>query len=173
VHLARRAAGNDIVLDSEKLLAHEDLDQLLNSLLPFAQEMLAKHGEFFPFGGYLDVGGRIAHVNGWTGEEQPPSQQIIDLISAGLREQANRGDIRASGICVDVLTTPPGETQKRDAISVRLEHTNGESVVVLLPYRKSASGEYEYGELFAVRGTHYIFPPHGGNNRTGEPDGGR
>lgn len=27
-------------------MAHPDLNQLLNALLPFAQEMLAKHGEF-------------------------------------------------------------------------------------------------------------------------------
>src|SRR5947207_3237886 len=58
-------------------LAHEDLNELLNASLPFAQEMLAKHGEFFPFGRSMDVGGGIAHVAGWTGEEQPPSQEVI------------------------------------------------------------------------------------------------
>ena len=143
-------------------MAHEDLNQLMNELLPFAQELLGKHGEFFPFGGYVDGGGGIAHVGGWTGEEQPPSQDVIDVINAGLRERAQRAEIRASGLCVDVLTIPPGETQKRDAISIRLEHANGESVVVFLPYRKSESGDYEYGELFAVRGTHDVFRPHGG-----------
>jgi hypothetical protein len=134
----------------------------MNELLPFAQQMLAKHGEFFPFGGYVDVGGGIVHVGGWTGEEQPPSQEVIKVINAGLRERAERGEIRASGLCVDVLTVPPGETQKRDAVSIRLEHANGESVVVFLPYRRSASGDYEYGELYAVCGTHDVFRLSGG-----------
>jgi len=129
----------------------------MNALLPFAQEMLSKYGEFFPFGGYVDEGGGISHVNGWTGEEQPPSQEIINLINAGLRERAKRGEIRASGLCIDVLTIPPRETQKRDAISVRLEHANGESVVVFLPYRRSATGEYEYDEVYAMHGTQEVF----------------
>jgi membrane protease YdiL (CAAX protease family) len=30
-------------------MAHQDLNELLNALLPFAQQMLEKHGEFFPF----------------------------------------------------------------------------------------------------------------------------
>jgi hypothetical protein len=29
-------------------MAHPDLNQLLNSLLPFAERMLAEHGELFP-----------------------------------------------------------------------------------------------------------------------------
>ena len=140
-------------------LAHEDLDELLNALLPFAQEMLAKHGEFFPFGGYMDVGGGIAHVAGWTDEEQPPSQDVIDIMVGGLRQQAERREIRAAAVCLDVRTTPPGQTEKADAICVRLEHSNGEAVDVFLPYRRGQSGEYEYGELFAGRGKHDIFRP--------------
>jgi hypothetical protein len=143
-------------------VAHEDLNLLMNELLPFAKQMLATHGEFFPFGGYVDVRGRITHVGGSTGEEQPPSQAVIDVINGVLRERAERGEIRASGICVDVLTIPPGEAQKRDAVSVRLEHVNGESVIVFLPYRAAPAGGYEYGELFAIRGGHDVFRSAGG-----------
>jgi hypothetical protein len=89
-------------------LAHEDLNQLMRELLPFAKQMLAEHGEFLPFGGYVDVGGGITHVGLWTGEEQPPSQEVIDVINAGLRERAERREIRASGLCADVLALPPG-----------------------------------------------------------------
>jgi hypothetical protein len=109
----------------------------------------------------MDVGGGIAHVGGWTGQEHPPSQELVDVINAGLRERAERGEICASGLCVDVLTIPPGETQKRDAISIRLEHANGESVVVFLPYRRSETGKHEYGKLFAMRGPREVFRPHG------------
>ncbi len=79
------------------------------------------------------------------------------MIIGGLRQQAERGEIRASALCIDVLTIPPGEKEKTDAISVRLEHANGESVIVFVPYRKLTSGEYEYGDLFAMRGTHDVF----------------
>ena len=142
-------------------MAHEDLNKLLNALVPFAQEMLAKHGEFLPFGGYMDIGGGIAHVGGWTGDEQPRSQEVIGVMVKGLHQQAERQEIRAAAICLDVRTTPPGHSEKTDAISVRLEHANGEAVDVFLPYSKAPSGEYEYGELFATRGEQYIFRPPG------------
>jgi len=40
-------------------MAHPDLDQLLNAVLPFAQQMLSKHGEFFPFGASMTIDGEI------------------------------------------------------------------------------------------------------------------
>ena len=115
-------------------MAHEDLNRLLNELLPFAKQMLDKHDEFYPFGGYVDAGGGIGHIGAWTGSEHPPSQEVLDASVRGLRAMAERGEIRASAIVVDVLTVPPGESEKRDAISVRLEHENGEAVVVFVPY---------------------------------------
>ena len=58
-------------------MAHEDLNRLLNELLPFAKQMLDKHDEFYPFGGYVDAGGGIGHIGAWTGSEHPPSQEVL------------------------------------------------------------------------------------------------
>jgi hypothetical protein len=76
--------------------------------LPFAQEMLRKHGEFFPFAGSMSTSGEIAHVGGYTGDERPSSQEVIDLLIDGLRERATSGDLRAAAICLDVRTIPLG-----------------------------------------------------------------
>jgi hypothetical protein len=43
-------------------MAHPELDELLDTLLPFAQQMLQKHGEFFPFGAAMTSSGEIRHV---------------------------------------------------------------------------------------------------------------
>ena len=43
----------------------------MNAVLPFAEQKLAKHGEFFPFGGVMKTGGEITHVAGYDGREQP------------------------------------------------------------------------------------------------------
>jgi len=56
-----------------------------------------------------------------------------------------------------VRTVPPGQTQKTDAILVSMEHAEGEPVDAYLPYQKMANGQYEYGELFLVRGEPRIF----------------
>src|SRR5882762_1072726 len=45
--------------------------------------------------------------------------------------------LRAAGICYDVLTVPPGEDQKRDAVCCGLEHYSGETVNVFVPYVKA------------------------------------
>jgi hypothetical protein len=52
-------------------------EQLMNSALPFAQQMLSEHGEFHPYGETLQVDGKILSVAGYDGRERPPSQQII------------------------------------------------------------------------------------------------
>ncbi|UCG46747.1 MAG: hypothetical protein JSU94_14730 [Phycisphaerales bacterium] len=138
-------------------MAHPDLDELLNALYGAAREMLAKHGEFFPFGACTDVNGEVALVGGHTGDERPPSQEVIDVITAGLKDRAGKGEIKAAGICFDASVIPPGESRKVDAICARLEHSNGESALVFLPYRKSWFGRTKYGRLFAKQGGHDIF----------------
>jgi hypothetical protein len=82
-------------------MAHPDLDQLLNALLPFGQQMLSRHGEFFPFGSAMTVDGKIEAHAAYDGDEQPPSQQLIDLLTQGFRQQATAGQIRAAAICYD------------------------------------------------------------------------
>jgi len=80
-------------------MANPDLEELLNTLVPFAQQMLSEHGEFYPFGASIDAPGELACVAGDTGEEQPDSKEVIDLLVRGFREEAKRGRIRAAAIC--------------------------------------------------------------------------
>src|SRR5262245_16023188 len=107
-------------------MAHPDYDDLLNALIPFAQDMLKKHGEFFPFGAAVNSEGEIELAQADDGTEQPESTELIDMLQQGFREEAERGAIRASAICMDVRIVPPGETEKSDAISLHLEHRDDE-----------------------------------------------
>jgi hypothetical protein len=50
-----------------------------------------------------------------------------------------------------------GEIDKVDAVCARLEHVEGQSVEVYLPYRKERLSEYAYGEIFATPGEARIF----------------
>jgi hypothetical protein len=131
-------------------MAHPDLDRLLNAVLPFAQEMLAKHGEFFPFGASIASDGEIVCHGAYNGEEHPPSQELIDLLTQAFRQQAASGQIRAAALCYDVRTTPPGHVEKMDAICVSAEHENGESADVFLPYKKGWFGKISYGTIFGA-----------------------
>lgn len=138
-------------------MAHPDLDELLNALYDRAVYLLNKNGEFFPIGATIDEAGELNNCAGYTGKEQPPSQEIIDLLEAAFRQQVDRGELRAAGICLDARVTRPGQSEPQDAICARLEHRTGENVEVYLPYRKLADGTLEYGELFASRLDGVIF----------------
>jgi hypothetical protein len=136
-------------------MAHPDLDALLNALLPFAQEMLTKHGEFLPFGASISKKGDRSVAAGDAGVERPESQVVIELLIDGFR--GARRKLRAAGVCYDVLAVPPGEKRKTDAICARLEHEAGEAVSVFLPYKKGRRGKVDYGEIWGAPDERTIF----------------
>src|SRR5262245_118669 len=138
-------------------MANPDFESLLNSLLPFAQEMLAKHGEFFPFGMTMSLEGQIAAEAAYDGTEQPASEELIQMLTQTFRHKASMNLIRAAGICCDIRTIPPGETKKTDAICVSLEHQSGDAGDVCLPYKKSLLGKITYGDLFGGHRTPEFF----------------
>jgi hypothetical protein len=138
-------------------MARADLNSLLGTMLPFAQDMLAQHGEFYPFGATMSAAGEIKQTAASTGEEHPNSQELIELLVGAYRAQAKNKKVRAVGICLDVRTIAPGETEKTDAICARLRHSDSESLDVFLPYQKDEAGEITFGELFATQGDQDIF----------------
>ena len=138
-------------------MARPDLNALLETAMPFAQQMLAERGDFYPFGATMKVDGKIDQTAASTGEEFPEPQQLIELLLGAYRAQAAKGELRAIALCFDSRTIPPGETEKTDAICVRLEHADGEAVDAFLPYQKDGKGEVFWGDLFATRGSGGVF----------------
>jgi hypothetical protein len=74
--------------DAASQQAQDDLDGLLNAALPFAQQMLERHGEFFPYGVTLGASGDTRMVAGQPGQgERPPSTEVLALLVEGLRRE--------------------------------------------------------------------------------------
>jgi hypothetical protein len=134
----------------------DDLEALLDPLLDFAKDMLRKSGEFFPFGAVMTTDGDVRLVGADSGSEQPPSQELIDLLVQGMRSQAASGDIKAAGICFDGLVRGQDGTAT-DAVVVSLEHRAGDSVKTYLPYSKGRFTGLNFGDLSAGPGDHQIF----------------
>jgi len=53
-------------------VAKAESEQLLNAALPFAQQLLMKHCEFFPYGFAMKPSAEIISVAGYDGRERPP-----------------------------------------------------------------------------------------------------
>jgi hypothetical protein len=129
-------------------MLHPDLNQLLNAMVPFGQQMLEEHGEFLPYGGVMTTSGEITAEAAYEGEE-PSSQKLIEMMTRVFRQRAAAGEIRAAGMFYDCRIIPPGQTEQTNAICASLEHQSGQFVDVFLPYKKGLLGKVKCGQPFA------------------------
>ena len=135
-----------------------DCDQLMNAVLPLAERMLGEFGEFYPYGGYMKPSGEIANVGVKDEEDDhPKSKDLLYVLRNSFSEMAATGACRATAIVFDVRVVPPGAEDKSDAVQVCLEHADGYSAEVFLPYRIDQDGRVTYGKMFAQEGKHDIF----------------
>jgi hypothetical protein len=136
-----------------------DCQALMNSVLPFAKQMLTTHGEFIPFGGAMRPDGQLVSIAGYDGNEHPRSVDRITLLKGGLAAGARKGEYKATAICYDARVNLPSTNEKSDAIAVSLNHRDNYSVLVLFPY-KIDGGRLILGTAFAHQGEADIFLLH-------------
>jgi hypothetical protein len=137
--------------------AKDDCNQLLNAALPFAEQMLRDHGEFFPFGAQMLPDGEIVSVAADDGEHHSRSQNLIDVLQAAFKAGAADGQLLATALVYDVRVVPPGASEKSDAIALNLDHRDSYSVTVFFPYTIT-DGQPTIGDAFANGGDYSIFP---------------
>ena len=133
-----------------------DVEELMNDMLPFGQEMLEKYGEFIPYGAATKTDGEIVSVAGGVGIEHPKSQEVINVLKEAFQEAAAQKKYKATAIFYDVSTVQPSSGEKTDAIAVALDHVDNFSVTVFLPY-ELVDSRVVFGETFARRGADDIF----------------
>jgi hypothetical protein len=136
--------------------AKSECERLMQSALPFAEQMLAEHGEFYPYGQALSPNGAVVAVGAYDDSEHPPSQKLIDLLKQGFTKGAREGTYRATALVYDARVAIPTTGKKSDAIVVELDHMDKYSVVVYVPYSLHA-GKVSYGEMFAQQGAGQVF----------------
>jgi len=135
--------------------AREDYNALLEFLMPFAEQMLKKNGEFFPFGATVSTQGEVQACATWDGDETPASEDVIAMLVQGFQGEATEGKIRATGICYDGRIVQDGK--KVDAVIISLEHSSGSATKTYVPYTKGMFGKYRFGELTAALDEAKIF----------------
>lgn len=124
--------------------ASPHVENLYDTLIAFAQEMLATHGEFFPFSYTVAPDGSLAALASYDGNEQPSSKEVVAVLTSALSQKASKGEIIAAGLCYDV-SIKPGDDRMTDAICMDIEHIV-DSLRVVIPYAKRKPGSVEYGQ---------------------------
>jgi hypothetical protein len=136
---------------------NEEIQEVLNFLLPFAERMLTEHGEFYPYAATMSAEGEVTAVPAaGFGDEDPDVSDLLVELHAHLREQAAEGAIRASGIAADVTLTDPDSGETTDAVQVELDHAEGDAVDIYVPYESGGEG-VKFGELVAAEGREPVF----------------
>ena len=110
------------------------------------------------FGATMSAEGEVHLAAAATDSDQPASQDVIDLLAAGMRQQAQAGAIRAAGICYDSRFALEGAAPS-DAIAVSLEHRDGDAVLVMQPYSKGRFSGFKFGDLVAVPPERRVLAP--------------
>lgn len=140
----------------------DELATLVGTLVKTAQSLLkSQHGEFMPFAAFINSSGQVEVLGSDTGVAQPKSTGIIDFLRGALQAMASRGQIKGSGICVNVGARLPGYNDKVDAICCFIERASQQPIDFYVPFRKALLG-YKYDKPVALPGTASIFPAAGG-----------
>jgi hypothetical protein len=139
----------------------EEIQELLNFLLPQAERMLGEQGEFYPYAAAVETDGSIEPVAPPVATADPDVGEILVALHNDLREQAAEGAIRASGIAADVTLTDPDSGETTDAVQLELDHADADAVDIYVPYVSSGEG-VTFGELVAAAGREPVFSAAGG-----------
>jgi hypothetical protein len=135
--------------------ARNDYDSLLQALLPFAEQMLKEHGEFYPFGMAINGEGAVVAHAIQGEQEMPDPREIVAKLVSGLKAEASAGKIRAAGICSNGRIELHGKAT--DAIIATLECIGGEACRACVPYKKKFLGGYSLGDVIAGKAESRIF----------------
>ena len=107
----------------------------MNYLLTLVKKFLQDAAEFYPVGAFMNIDGKMNSMAGYDGRENPPSDEIIQIITQGFIEGAKDGSFKATALAYDALVTDPDTGSKDDAIAIALDHRQNYSVVVHFRYR--------------------------------------
>lgn len=150
------APSDEAVRTEESMTPKEETEALMNAGIPFAEQMLSEHGEFYPYASAMRPTGEIAKVGYTDGNEHPAPSDVRDGLIASLRRSAERGEFKAIAIFTDVRVQPPSSDTKTDAVQVELEHRDGYSATVFFPYERDGPS-FHFGDLFASARDNVVF----------------
>ena len=134
----------------------EQCEILLDKLLPFAEQQMKKHREFYPFAAVLLEDDSVELTASYDGNEHPEPKAVLEDLKQIHKKLAAEGKIKASGIVWNAGVNS-ADGKPTDAIIVSLEHRDNYSVIVGEPYKIGLFKTVSFGNLFAMEGKQDIF----------------
>ena len=125
---------------------------LINSSIKMVKELLLENDEYYPIATAIDLNGETKLIMYFDGDENPLSEDLIAKYHEILETKIENSEIRAYAIAYDVRVTRNIESEKTDAIAMKIKHIETEEVIIYFyPYtltqeRKLTMGD-SWGEI--------------------------
>ena len=140
------------------MTAEEQVDELLNDLVPLVHEQLTEQGGVYPFAATLTAGGEKEIVNAVEEDAEEEPENPLDDLAATLTERIAAGDVDLVAVITDVTVDFEEGKGDEDAIHFAFEHKNGEAIEIFMPYTRNGD-DVELGEMVAQHGVNRYFAP--------------
>jgi hypothetical protein len=134
----------------------QDSEKLIDVVLPFAEQMLSKYGEFYPFSAVMIPSDEIELLGVLEVNEYPESQTLIDDIEALFIHGAMSGKYKATALAY-MAGVPTGTGEEGDAICVKIDHVDNYSVTVVFQYLLEGENGVTLLPPSAIAGNKNIF----------------
>jgi hypothetical protein len=116
--------------------AEQDIEQLIQYSIGFADEVLKKHKEFYPFTAFIGTTGELVPISIYSGKEFPDSSELISEFLEVLGQRREKGELIAYTIAIDSRITNEQFPQSIDAIAVQTFHIQRQQQInYYFPYR--------------------------------------
>ena len=135
--------------------AREEVETLLNELMPFVEGQLSTEGILAPFGAIVTIDDKKEIVRALP--EDKNSEGPVEALVSAVKLRVADGDARLVAIILDVTATLPGDETQTDAVQFRFEHRENYAAEIFIPYTATEDG-LVFGKLFGQTGDVIFFP---------------
>ena len=134
----------------------DEMNDLLNGAVEVASELLESNGEFDPFALALLGDGKVMHLEAENADDDDvDAEALVASLRNTLRERLS--ELRAIAVVADVTVEDEDEEAMTAAISIQMEHVNGDPVTCFLPYEINGES-LELSDLVGEPGERHVFP---------------
>lgn len=144
-------------------VSEKDVKKLMKVHVSFAEEMLEKHGEFYPFGAAMRPNKSIISVSVSDEDDHPDPQTLIDGLNEAFRNGAEQGEYDATALFYGGRVKLSEHLDSSDAIVVQLDHRDKISTRTYLPFEMKTVGlikrrrQLVFGQMMNELGDFDIF----------------
>jgi len=133
-----------------------DAERLIESTMPFVEELLRNYGEVYPVAYAITANDSIAQVGVLNGNDQPLSSDLLEDLKKGIR--AKRIEYKTIAIFYDVRTVEPDSGNNTDAIAVYIEsRVDNTAFTVYYPYSLTQNKHLTYSNPWKYKNEKEIF----------------